>query len=45
MLLPFSKELLNKPTSRDTEALKMESYEGHTDLYNHLYGFIYAVKG
>ncbi|RXH83677.1 hypothetical protein DVH24_005930 [Malus domestica] len=43
VLLPFTNELLDKPTSRDTKALKMERYEGHTD--NCLYGFIYAVKG
>ncbi|TQE08404.1 hypothetical protein C1H46_006032 [Malus baccata] len=43
--LPFSKELLDKPTSGDTRALKMQSYKRLTDPYDHLEGFIYAFEG
>lgn len=42
---PFSKALLNELTSGDTWAHKMQSYEGLTDPYDYLDGFIYAVEG
>lgn len=38
--LPFSNELLDE---RNTRALKMQSYKGLIDLYNHLDGFIYTT--
>ncbi|TQE12632.1 hypothetical protein C1H46_001844 [Malus baccata] len=43
--LSFSKDLLDEPTSDDTRALKMQSYEGLSHPCDYLNGFIYAVKG
>lgn len=43
--LPFFKELVDEPTSGDTQALKMQSYKRLTDLYDHLDGFIYVIEG
>lgn len=43
--LPFSKELFDEPLSGNTRALKIQSHEGLTNLYDHLDGFIYAIKG
>ncbi|CAN6725511.1 unnamed protein product [Malus baccata var. baccata] len=43
--LPFSNELFDEPLSGNTRALKMQSHEGLTDLYDHLDGFIYAIEG
>ncbi|RXI02360.1 hypothetical protein DVH24_030289 [Malus domestica] len=42
---PFSEALLDEPISDDTQALKIQSYEGLTDPYNHLNSFIYVVEG
>ncbi|RXH78937.1 hypothetical protein DVH24_034144 [Malus domestica] len=43
--LPFSNELFDEPLSGNTRALKIQSHEGLTDLYDHLDGFIYAIEG
>lgn len=42
---PCFEALLDEPISGDTRAFKMQSYEGLTNPYDHLNGFIYVVEG
>ncbi|RXH97561.1 hypothetical protein DVH24_009886 [Malus domestica] len=43
--LPFSKEFLDELMSGDTRALRVQSYEGLIDSYNHMNGLTHIVEG